>query len=83
MSNRWVRSVDGQLVNLDRCVRVYLQEEGTGYSLVAFAPGPAHHVLARLPNRDEALAALDRLSGALEALTVLAGEDVPSSGSGG
>ena len=66
---RWVRAVDGELVNLDGCDYVAVEQEG-GESYVVVARmhgGAANWVLARYGNRGDATRALDWLAGHLEA----------------
>lgn len=76
MASRWVRTIEGQLVNLDRCARVYVEQNSQGFALIAFAPGPAHHVLVRVADRRAAEAALDKLAEALDVVDGLEEMDV-------
>ena len=67
MASRWVHGVDGQLINLDRCTRIAVEKQSAQFAVVAFAPAPLHYVLARLPTRELAEEALQRLAGILQA----------------
>ncbi len=66
---RWVRAVDGELINLDGCDYVAVeQERGESYAVVArMHGGAANWVLARYDNRGDARRAQDWLAGHLDA----------------
>ena len=66
---RWVRAVDGELVNLDGCDYVAVEQEGEGsYIVIARMHGSARNwVLARYADRGDATRAQDWLAGHLQA----------------
>jgi hypothetical protein len=68
-AGRWVRAVGGELVNLDGCDYVAVEEErGESYAVIArMHGGAANWVLARYGSRGEATRAQDWLAGHLEA----------------
>jgi hypothetical protein len=66
---RWVRAVDGELVNLDGCDYVAVEQEGTdSYVVIARMHGGARNwALARYTHRRDATQAQDWLAGHLQA----------------
>ena len=69
---RWVRAVDGELVNLDGCDYVAVEKEhGETFAVIARMHGPAANwVLARYADRDDATRAQDWLANYLGARRV-------------
>ena len=72
MTSTWVRTADGQLVNLGMCSRVHVEEHvGGDVSLVAFEPlRNGSYVLARFARIEEAVGALESLAQRIGAGTV-------------
>jgi hypothetical protein len=66
---RWVRAVDGELVNLDGCDYVAVERERGGSCVVVarMHGGAANWVLARYERHSDATRAMDWLAGHLEA----------------
>ena len=66
---RWVRAVDGELINLDGCDYVAVEKEhGETYVVIARMHGAAANwVLARYASREEATRAQDWLASHLQA----------------
>jgi hypothetical protein len=66
---RWVRAVDGELVNLDGCDYVAVEQERGGSCVVVarMHGGAENWVLARYERRSDATRALDWLAGHLDA----------------
>jgi hypothetical protein len=69
---RWVRAVDGELINLDGCDYVAVEKEhGQTYAVIARMHGAAANwVLARYASREEATQAQDWLASHLQAQRV-------------
>ena len=76
---RWVRAVDGELINLDGCDYVAVEKEhGETFAVIARMHGPAANwVLARYAGQEDAIRAQDRLANYLGArhVDVLAGAE--------
>jgi hypothetical protein len=69
---RWVRAVDGELINLDGCDYVAVEKEhGETFAVIARMHGPAANwVLARYASREDATRAQDWLGNFLGARRV-------------
>ncbi len=69
---RWVRAVDGELINLDGCDFVAVEKEhGETFAVIARMHGPAANwVLARYASREDAIRAQDWLANYLGARRV-------------
>ena len=69
MAGTWVRTADGQLVNLDLCSRVHVEDRAGEEVLVAFEPvRNGTYELARFQRGEEARSALDALAQRIGAL---------------
>jgi hypothetical protein len=78
---RWVRAVDGELINLDGCDYVAVEKEhGETFAVIARMHGPAANwVLARYSSQEDATRAQDWLANFLGArrVDVGVGAEVP------